>query len=205
MTDTAAKIIEALIFASAAPVPRDILQRHIPDTVLLDDILRDIAARYGEDSGIELVRVGSCWAFRTKADIAAYLNIEKSVERPLSRAALETAAIIAYHQPTTRSEIEAIRGVSIRRRTLDLLLEMGWIKPRGRRRTPGLPLTWGTTPAFLDYFGLDDIDSLPGLDELKATGLLRSMAQIADDSQGFNLFNAASDDDDDDEGEESDA
>ncbi len=199
MTDTAAKTIEALIFASAAPVPRDILQRHLPDTVLLDDVLREIAARYGEASGIELVRVGGCWAFRTKADIAAYLNIEKQVERPLSRAALETAAIIAYHQPITRSEIEAIRGVSISRRSLDLLLEMGWIKPRGRRRTPGLPLTWGTTPAFLDYFGLDDIDSLPGLDELKTAGLLRTMTHIADDSQGFNLFGVSNDDIDDDE------
>ncbi len=205
MADMTDQIIEALIFASAAPVSSDILQRHTPDNMLLDDVLRRIAARYGEASGIELVRVGDCWAFRTKADIAAYLNIEKHVERPLSRAALETAAIIAYHQPITRSEIEAIRGVSISRRTLDLLLEMGWIKPRGRRRTPGLPLTWGTTPAFLDYFGLADIDSLPGIDELKTAGLLRSMTQIADDSQGFNLFNVSDDDIDDDEAEESDA
>ena len=101
------------------------------------------------------------------------MNTHKQVERPLSRAALEVLAIIAYHQPITRAEIEEIRGISLSRGTIDILLELGWIKPRGRRRTPGRPLTWGTSPAFLDHFGLAELADLPGLDDLKAAGLLR--------------------------------
>lgn len=175
-----ARIIEALIFASAEPVPVRILEKHLPEGVALDAVLATIAARYGDDSGIELRQMGNAWAFRTKAEIASLLMIEKTAERTLSRAALETLAIIAYHQPATRAEIEEIRGVSISSGTMDILLEQGWIKPRGRRRTPGKPLTWGTTEGFLDHFGLDDIASLPGLDELKQAGLLRSGASISD-------------------------
>ena len=110
---------------------------------------------------------------RTRTQIAERLNTHKQVERPLSRAALEVLAIIAYHQPITRAEIEEIRGISLSRGTIDILLELGWIKPRGRRRTPGRPLTWGTSPAFLDHFGLSELSDLPGLDDLKAAGLLR--------------------------------
>ena len=174
------RIIEALIFSSAEPVSTRTLEKHLPEGVVLDDIMKGIAGRYGEDSGIELRQIGTAWAFRTRADIASLLMIEKVAERTLSRAALETMAIIAYHQPVTRSEIEEIRGVSISSGTMDMLLEQGWIKPRGRRRTPGKPLTWGTTDGFLDHFGLDDIASLPGLDELKQAGLLRSGASISD-------------------------
>jgi segregation and condensation protein B len=136
-------------------------------------IIEIIRQRFDASCGIELRQVGDGWAFRTRAEIAERLNQHKQVERPLSRAALEVLAIIAYHQPITRAEIEEIRGISLSKGTIDILLELTWIKPRGRRRTPGRPLTWGTSPAFLDHFGLDDITDLPGLDELKSAGLLR--------------------------------
>jgi segregation and condensation protein B len=139
----------------------------------LAEVITAIALRYDATSGIELCQVGDGWAFRTKAEIAERLSQHKQVERPLSRAALEVLAIIAYHQPITRAEIEEIRGISLSKGTMDILLELGWIKPRGRRRTPGRPLTWGTSPAFLDHFGLADIGDLPGMDDLKAAGLLR--------------------------------
>jgi segregation and condensation protein B len=122
--------------------------------------------------GVHLVRAGRTWAFRTAPDLAARLAAHKEVARKLSRAGIETLAIIAYHQPVTRAEIEEIRGVGLSRGTLDSLLEAGWIRPRGRRRTPGRPTTWGTTDAFLDHFGLESTDDLPGTDELKAAGLL---------------------------------
>ena len=181
MTRTA-QIIEALIFASSAPVQERVLEKHILEGMEMRDILSRIAERYDETSGIELVQVGQGWAFRTRAEVASMLSIKKEVERPLSRAALETVSIIAYHQPITRSEIEEIRGVSISRSTMDILLELGWIKPKGRRRTPGRPLTWGTSDGFLDHFGLEDISALPGLEELKQTGLLRMGETISDRS-----------------------
>ncbi|MCE2518065.1 MAG: SMC-Scp complex subunit ScpB [Alphaproteobacteria bacterium] len=189
-----AQVMEALIFASAEPVAERVLAKHLPEGTTLHDVLTVIATRYGEDSGIELKHVGQGWAFRTKAEVAALLNIEKETERPLSRAALEVVAIIAYHQPITRAEIEEIRGVSISRGTMDILLELGWIKPRGRRRTPGRPLTWGTTDGFLDHFGLDDINALPGLDELKQAGLLRVGQSISDRNGLSSLFNGGEDD-----------
>ena len=168
-----AATIEALIFASEKPVREAELRNHIPDDVELAPLISAIHKRFDETSGIELCQVGDSWAFRTRAEIAAHLNTRQQVERPLSRAALEVLAIIAYHQPITRAEIEEIRGISLSRGTIDILLELGWIKPRGRRRTPGRPLTWGTSPAFLDHFGLADLGDLPGLDDLKASGLLR--------------------------------
>ena len=168
-----AATIEAVIFASDKPVREAELRNHIPDNVELAPLIATIHKRFDETSGIELCQVGDSWAFRTRAEIAAHLNTRKQVERPLSRAALEVLAIIAYHQPITRAEIEEIRGISLSRGTIDILLELGWIKPRGRRRTPGRPLTWGTSPAFLDHFGLADLGDLPGLDDLKASGLLR--------------------------------
>jgi segregation and condensation protein B len=174
------QVIEALIFASADPVSSRELEKHLPEGVKLEKILAEITARYGKDSGIELKRIGTAWAFRTKARIASLLTIEKHEERQLSRAALEVMAIIAYHQPATRAEIEEIRGVSISSGTMDILIEQGWIKPKGRRRTPGRPLLWGTTEGFLDCFGLDDISALPGLDDLKDAGLLRSGQSISD-------------------------
>ena len=168
-----AATVEAIIFASQKPVRASELQNQLPDDVQLDQLLPLIEARFNRTGGIELCRVGDAFAFRTRVDIAARLNTTKQVERPLSRAALEVLAIIAYHQPITRAEIEEIRGISLSRGTIDILLELGWIKPRGRRRTPGRPLTWGTSPAFLDHFGLADLADLPGLDDLKSAGLLR--------------------------------
>ena len=168
-----AATVEAIIFASDKPVRERELRHHIPDEQDMAEIIEVIQQRFDTSCGIELRQVGDGWAFRTRAKIAERLNQTKQVERPLSRAALEVLAIIAYHQPITRAEIEEIRGISLSKGTMDILLELTWIKPRGRRRTPGRPLTWGTSPAFLDHFGLDDITDLPGLDELKSAGLLR--------------------------------
>ena len=168
-----AATVEAIIFASDKPVRERELRHHIPDEQDMAEIIEMIHQRFDASCGIELRQVGDGWAFRTRAEIAERLNQHKQVERPLSRAALEVLAIIAYHQPITRAEIEEIRGISLSKGTIDILLELTWIKPRGRRRTPGRPLTWGTSPAFLDHFGLDDITDLPGLDELKSAGLLR--------------------------------
>ena len=182
----AVRIIEALIFASAEPVPKRTLQNYVSDDAMLSEILHIISTRFDDTSGIALVQVGDAFAFRTQADVAARLNVETPVERPLSRAALEVLAIIAYHQPVTRAEIEEIRGISLSRGTMDILLELGWIKPRGRRRTPGRPLTWGTSPVFLDHFGLSDIADLPGVDELRSTGLLRKGQMLGGLGEGLN-------------------
>ena len=168
-----AATIEALIFASDRPIRERELIMHLPENMDLAEVIAAVALRYDATCGIELCQVGDGWAFRTKAEIAARLSQHKQVERPLSRAALEVLAIIAYHQPITRAEIEEIRGISLSKGTMDILLELGWIKPRGRRRTPGRPLTCGTSPAFLDHFGLADVGDLPGMDDLKAAGLLR--------------------------------
>ena len=144
MTDIpkAARVIEALIFASPAPVARRALLPYVENEDQITDVITSIAARYDERSGVELSETDGHYAFRTCADVAAFLTLERPIQRPLSRAALEVLAIIAYHQPITRSEIEEIRGISLSRGTVDILLELGWIKPRGRRRTPGRPLTW---------------------------------------------------------------
>ena len=134
-------------------------------------LLTELSAMYAE-RGINLVPVAGRWAFRTAPDLAGSLEIEINVSRKLSRAAVETLAIIAYHQPVTRGEIEGIRGVALSKGTLDVLLEIGWIRPVGRRRTPGRPVTWGTSSDFLDHFNLNDLADLPGVDELKAAGIL---------------------------------
>jgi segregation and condensation protein B len=175
MTDIpkAARVIEALIFASPAPVARRALLPYVENEDQITDVITSIAARYDERSGVELSETDGHYAFRTRADVASFLTLERPIQRPLSRASLEVLAIIAYHQPITRSEIEEIRGISLSRGTVDILLELGWIKPKGRRRTPGRPLTWGTSPAFLDHFGLEGLDELPGIEDLKSAGLLR--------------------------------
>ena len=167
------KIIEAVIFASPVPVKARDLIAHLTDESELAPVISIIEERYGAFSGVELVKRDDAFAFRTRPEVAEALSIETQVERPLSRAAMEVLAIIAYHQPVTRAEIEEIRGISLSKGTMDILLEIGWIKPKGRRRTPGRPLTWGTAPAFLDHFGLEALDALPGMDELKSAGLLR--------------------------------
>jgi segregation and condensation protein B len=165
------RIIEALLFAASEPLSEEALAEHVPEgediSVLIEELQTFYAGR-----GINLVRVAGKWAFRTAEDLAFLLERYALEERRLSRAALETLSIIAYHQPVTRAEIEEIRGVSTSKGTLDVLLETGWIKLRGRRRAPGRPITYGTTEAFLNHFGFDDIKDLPGLDELKGAGLL---------------------------------
>ena len=168
-----ARIIEALVFASTKAVSVKSILPYLKDETQLPEIIDMIQSRYDERSGLRFEVSGDQMAFRTKDDVARYLSLDRPVQKPLSRAVLEVLAIIAYHQPITRSEIEEIRGISLSRGTLDILLELEWVKPRGRRRTPGRPLTWGTSPAFLDHFGLSSVEDLPGMDELKSAGLLR--------------------------------
>ena len=165
------KIVEALIFSSAEPISYFDLQKTITDNKLLDEILTVLENKY-ISSGVNLCTINNSYAFRTSSEVSEYLNIERIVPKPLSRAATETLAIIAYHQPITRSEIENIRGVSLSRGTIDLLLELGWIQPGQRRSTPGNPLTWKTSNNFLDHFGLKEINELPGIEDLKSSGLL---------------------------------
>jgi len=165
------RIIEALLFASPAPLREPAIATHLPGEADLRGLMAILKAHYAE-RGVNLVRVADGWAFRTAADLAGKLRIEQDVPRKLSRAAVETLAVIAYHQPITRAEIEEVRGVSQSRGTLDVLLEAGWIKPGRRRQTPGRPVTWHTTTEFLDHFGLETLKDLPGVEELKAAGLL---------------------------------
>ena len=165
------RLIEALLFASADPVSERVLARRLPEGVKLRPVLDELARLYA-GRGIELTRAGKSWAFRTAPDIGSRLKVEVEVSRKPSRAAVETLAIVAYHQPVTRAEIEEIRGVQISKGTLDWLFERGWVKPGPRREVPGRPVTWLTTETFLDHFGLQSEKDLPGLDELKAAGLL---------------------------------
>ncbi len=169
----ALRVMEAVIFAAARPVDEETLAAQLPQGTDIERGLATLAAHYSR-RGIQLVKVAGGWSFRTAPDLADRLTVHRVVRRRLSRAALETLAIIAYHQPVTRAEVEDIRGVHLGRGTLDLLLEAGWIAPKGRRRTPGRPVTWVTTPAFLEHFGLEDLDDLPGLEELEAAGLLEA-------------------------------
>ena len=165
------RILEALLFAAGAPLDEKDLAPRLPAgadiRALLMQLQRDYASR-----GVNLVRVGGKWALRTASDLAWLLTHESVVTRKLSRAAIETLAIVAYHQPVTRAEVEEIRGVSTSRGTLDVLLETGWVRLRGRRKAPGRPVTYGTSEAFLSHFGLDALGDLPGLDELKGAGLV---------------------------------
>ncbi|MGB7433594.1 MAG: SMC-Scp complex subunit ScpB [Ahrensia sp.] len=167
----AMRMAEALVFASAEPVTQKALSDRLPDgvdiAVIMDDLQQVYATR-----GVHLVAVGDAWAFRTADDLSFLMQRERVQQRKLSKAALEVLAIIAYHQPVTRAEMEEIRGVDTSKGTLDVLMETGWVKMRGRRRTPGRPVTYGTTLEFLDHFGLSDLRDLPGMDELKAAGLL---------------------------------
>ena len=165
------RLIEALLFASPEPLSEEELARRLGEDIDLVGLLRELSGTYAE-RGVNLVRLAGGWTFRTAPDLASNLRSERTVPRKLSRAAVETLAIIAYHQPVTRAEIEAIRGVALARGTLDRLLEAGWVRPRGRRESPGRPLTWATTPAFLAHFGLDGLNELPGIEELRAAGLL---------------------------------
>ncbi len=180
MTETspAARLIEAVLFAAAHPVAEEDLAQRLPEGTELAPILAEIGALY-EGRGVNLTKISGKWAFRTSPDLAAALNPEQVVQRKLSRAAVETLAIIAYHQPITRAEIEEVRGVALSKGTLDQLMEAGWIKPKGRRQAPGRPATWVSTDEFLEHFGLDRIEDLPNLEELRAAGLLDSRAGVA--------------------------
>ncbi len=165
------RILEALLFAASEPLDEKTLADNFDSDDDLSTLLEELQSFY-TGRGVNLVRVAGKWTFRTADDLSFLLEKYQTQQRKLSRAALETLAIIAYHQPVTRAEIEEIRGVSTSRGTLDVLMETGWIRPRGRRRTPGRPVTYGTSDAFLEHFGFDEIKDLPGLKELKEAGLL---------------------------------
>ena len=165
------RLLEALLFAAVEPIDVETLRERMPEDAdvgaLLARLARDYAGR-----GVNLVRVANRWRFQTAPDLESYLVDIKEAPRKLSKAALETLAIIAYHQPVTRAEIEDVRGVAVSKGTVDVLMELGWIRLRGRRRSPGRPVTYGTTESFLAHFNLETITDLPGRDDLKAAGLL---------------------------------
>jgi len=167
------RLLEALLFASAEPLDQATLAKRMPEGVDVKVALAQLQADYAS-RGVNLVRIANKWTFRTAGDLAWLMTRESTETRKLSRAAIEVLAIIAYHQPVTRAEIEDIRGVVTSKGTLDVLLETGWIRPRGRRKTPGRPLTFGTTDTFLSQFSLEALGDLPGLEELKGTCLLDS-------------------------------
>jgi len=172
------RIVEALLFASSEPVAERALAERLPAGADITGLLEELRGLY-QGRGIELIQGNGRWSFRTAPDLGDKLKLEKLVPRKLSRAAIETLAIIAYHQPATRAEVEEIRGVQVSPGTIDMLLEEGWIKPKGHKNAPGRPVLWGTTNAFLDHFGLESIQDLPGLDELKAAGLLDSRRGVS--------------------------
>ena len=170
------RLLEALVFAGTQALDETELADRLPNDANVPRLLADLAEMYA-NRGVNLVKVAGGYAFRTAPDLSEKLKIERPVTRKLSRAAIETLAIIAYHQPVTRTEIEQVRGVGLSKGTLDLLFEQNWIRPMGRRRVPGRPVTWGTTDFFLEHFGLPSLDDLPGHEELKAAGLLDPRAQ----------------------------
>ena len=165
------RLLEAMLFASAEPLDEKSLAMRLPQGVDVRAALERLQEEYAT-RGVNLVRINGKWTFRTSSDLSWLLSKETVETRKLSRAAIETLAIIAYHQPVTRAEIEDIRGVTTSKGSVDVLLETGWIRPRGRRKAPGRPLTYGTSEAFLSHFGLDAVADLPGLEELKGSGLL---------------------------------
>jgi segregation and condensation protein B len=165
------RLLEALLFASRSPIDEATLGRHLPNGINVKDALARLKAEYAT-RGVTLVKIGKKWTFRTADDLSWLLTKQTVETRKLSRAAIETLAIIAYHQPVTRAEIEEIRGVATAAGTVDVLLRTSWIRPRGRRKAPGRPITYGTTEDFLSHFGLEEVADLPGLDELKGAGML---------------------------------
>ena len=173
--DQQERMVEAILFASSEPVTLKEIISRLPHGCEPQQALENLKEKY-KSSGINLVKVGECWALRTAADLSFLMQKETVEVRKLSRAAIETLAIIAYHQSVTRAEIEEIRGVSVSRGTIDLLMELDWIKIGRRRMSPGRPVTFATTQNFLDHFGLESARDLPGLKELKSAGLLESPA-----------------------------
>ena len=168
------RMTEALLFAACEPLGIDALASSLPEGADVAGLVAELQHIY-EDRGVNLVCVAEKWQFRTAPDLSFMLRRETPEQKRLSRAAIETLAIVAYHQPVTRAEIEDIRGVMLSRGTIDALMEVGWVKIRGRKRTPGRPVTYGTTEAFLVQFGLESVSHLPGMDELKAAGFLEAM------------------------------
>ena len=169
--DDLSRAVEAVLFASEHPLSVDDIKAHVGQEADVRGALEALEALYA-GRGIELARRGDRWHFQTAADLAHLLRRDREESRKLSRAGIETLAIIAYHEPVTRAEIEAIRGVQISKGTIDVLMEAGWVRPAGRREVPGRPLTYATTSGFLSHFGLARRRDLPGIDDLKAAGLL---------------------------------
>jgi segregation and condensation protein B len=170
-SDEALRLVEALLFATAEPLDESVLKKRLPEGVNVKKLLEQLAETYAS-RGVNVIKVDGKWIMRTAPDLGPLLAKETGEPKKLSRAAVETLAIVAYHQPVTRAEIEEIRGVTISRGTLDLLIETGWVRLRGRRKVPGRPVTYGTTDNFLLHFGFEAIDDLPGLEELKGAGFL---------------------------------
>ena len=197
MVEKDIKLLEAILFASGEPVSETDLKEKIKSRDKIKQYLSDIKEFY-EKRGINLIKTGNKWSFRTSEDLIDDLTIFKTQKRKLSRAALETLSIIAYQQPITRSEIENIRGVQMGRGSIDHLMEIGWIKPSGRRNIPGKPTLWSTTELFIEHFGLNDLSDLPNKDELKASGFLDKRAAIttiSDLAQTEDLADVSKDDD----------
>jgi segregation and condensation protein B len=165
------RLLEAVLFASAEPLSLDVLQQQLGKGADVPALLKELQQHYAQH-GVNLVQIDGLWSFRTAPDLAGIMKITRQPRRKLPRAAAEVLAIIAYHQPVTRGEIESIRGVETSRGTLDILLELGWIRPGKHREVPGRPLNWHTTPEFLSHFNIASLEELPGLDDLKAAGLL---------------------------------
>ncbi|SDR40551.1 segregation and condensation protein B [Rhizobiales bacterium GAS191] len=186
--EQAVRVAEALIFAARTPVTRDEIAAKLPPDADIEAVIGELRGLYAS-RGVNLVQRAGGFTFRTAPDLAYLLASEESAPRRLSRAGLETLAIVAYHQPVTRAEIEDIRGVAVAKGTLDALLEAGFVRMRGRRKTPGRPITYGTTPSFLDHFGLDKLSDLPGLDELKGAGLIEGRV-----AKGFSIPTPRDDD-----------
>lgn len=175
------RLLEAVLFAAAEPMSEAMIATRLPEGSDVARLLAALREQYA-NRGVNLMQAGGLWFFRSAEDLAPQMRVFANPQRKLSRAAIESLAIIAYHQPITRAEMEEIRGVGLSKGTIDILFEQGWIAPRGRRQTPGKPVTWGSTKQFLTDFGIETLDSLPGMDELKAAGLLdkRPAVQITD-------------------------
>ncbi len=181
------RVLEAMLFASSAPLTLNAMRDRLPDNADVGGMLMELQQTYA-GRGVALIDLDGSWAFRTATDLGDALQISRDVKRKMSRAAMETMAIVAYHQPVTRAEIENIRGVETNRGTLDVLMEAGWVRPGKRRETPGRPVTWVTTTSFMDHFGLEQLTDLPGLDDLKASGLLDRRPAIDALPSTGNLF-----------------
>ncbi len=194
------RLLEALLFASAAPLDEASIAQRLPEGSDVAALVAELGEHY-RGRGVNLVRIAGGWTLRTAPDLGPRLKLEQSVTRKLSRAAIETLAIVAYHQPVTRGEIEEIRGVVVSSGTLDVLMEAGWIAPKGRRETPGRPVTWVTTDQFLAHFGLADRRDLPGIDELRAAGLVGPRPEFVLSEQALPGEATADDEDEDEEDE----